>query len=127
MRLLYAEGRNILHSTVESDFELMQRVQGRDTSALAGLYDRHGSRVFSLGVIIVGEGAAEEVTQDGAARWQELRYLVDELPHEQREVILLAFYRGLSQSDIAAYLDVPLGTIKTRMRLGMDKLRTAWR
>ena len=45
------------------------------------------------------------------------------LPPAQREVIDLAYFHGLSQSEIARKLDQPLGTVKTRVRLAMQKLR----
>jgi RNA polymerase sigma-70 factor (ECF subfamily) len=45
------------------------------------------------------------------------------LPASQRQVIQLSFFDGLSQSEIANRLGQPLGTVKTRMRLGMDRLR----
>jgi RNA polymerase sigma-70 factor, ECF subfamily len=45
------------------------------------------------------------------------------LPEPQEEVIVLAFYGELSQPEIALQLDLPLGTVKSRMRLGLRKLR----
>lgn len=46
-----------------------------------------------------------------------------ELPDEQREVLELGYFQGLSQSEIADTTGQPLGTVKTRMRLAMQKLR----
>lgn len=52
-----------------------------------------------------------------------VREALSSLSPEQREVIELAYYGGLSHSEIAAKLNQPLGTVKTRTRLGMIKLR----
>jgi RNA polymerase sigma-70 factor (ECF subfamily) len=52
-----------------------------------------------------------------------VRSALDSLSREQREVIELAYYSGLSHSEIALKLGQPLGTVKTRTRLGMMKLR----
>ena len=49
---------------------------------------------------------------------------LSELPAEQRETLELGYYGGLSQSEIAERTGQPLGTVKTRMRLAMQKLRS---
>ncbi len=46
-----------------------------------------------------------------------------ELSEDQRRTLMLAYFDGLTQSEIAGQLDIPLGTVKTRMRLGIIKLR----
>ena len=52
---------------------------------------------------------------------------MEKLPPEQRQVLEMAFYEGLSQSEIAAKASLPLGTVKTRTLLAMKKLRSALR
>lgn len=47
----------------------------------------------------------------------------DQLPPEQQQVLELAYFSGLSHQEIARQLDVPAGTVKTRIRLGIQKLR----
>ncbi|HJQ84947.1 MAG TPA: sigma-70 family RNA polymerase sigma factor [Candidatus Binatia bacterium] len=69
--------------------------------------------------------ADEEVRNPGvvAEERETVRGALAALPESQRQVIELAFFAGLSQSQIATRLGQPLGTVKTRMRLGMDRLR----
>jgi RNA polymerase sigma-70 factor, ECF subfamily len=56
---------------------------------------------------------------------RDLRALLDGLPDAQREVIVLAFYGQLTHTEIASQLDLPVGTVKGRMRLGLHKLLEA--
>lgn len=66
----------------------------------------------------------EEATEAALLRERVIRAMAS-LPEAQRLAIELAFYQSMSQREIAAYLDEPLGTIKTRLRLGMQKLKDA--
>jgi RNA polymerase sigma-70 factor, ECF subfamily len=69
---------------------------------------------------------AAELTDSEALRREtaeEVRGALDELPGEQAKVIQLAYFGGFSHSEIAGMLGVPLGTVKGRMRLGLEKIR----
>lgn len=54
---------------------------------------------------------------------QSIREAMDKLPAEQSHVIELAYFGGFSQTEIASMLETPLGTVKGRMRLALEKLR----
>ena len=69
-----------------------------------------------------GDPAAASVFADDRAA---LKAALATLPDEQRVAIELGYFAGLTQQEIAARLEQPLGTIKTRIRLGMRKLRAA--
>ena len=62
-----------------------------------------------------------------AERAEAVRDALGELPEEQRQVLLLAYLEGMSQSEIAAAKNQPLGTVKTRTRAGLKKLSEALR
>jgi RNA polymerase sigma-70 factor, ECF subfamily len=63
---------------------------------------------------------AEAVRRDSAAH---LRAAVDGLPEEQAQVVKLAYFGGFTHFEIADMLDMPLGTVKGRMRLALEKMR----
>lgn len=73
------------------------------------------------GHLEAAERTPEQVTQMEESR--HARLLLGELPAAQREVIELAYFGGLSQVEIAGKVGVPLGTVKGRARLALEKLR----
>ena len=62
-----------------------------------------------------------------AERAEAVRGALGELPEEQRQVLVLAYLEGMSQSEIAAAKNQPLGTVKTRTRAGLKKLSESLR
>jgi RNA polymerase sigma-70 factor (ECF subfamily) len=175
------------------DPDLVGRMTGGDSSALAELYDRHGRAIYSLACRILSDPAdAEDVVQDvfsqawrQAARYdrsratvagwllmmtrtrsldrlrarrarpaataasepaldtladagpgpeaatltadavRRMRRAMADLSELQRRAIELAYFEGLTQTDIADRLQEPLGTVKTRIRSALLKLRAA--
>ena len=59
----------------------------------------------------------------GRVEADQVRGALTKLPEEQREVIQLAFYKGWSHSEIARETELPLGTVKSRLRLAISRLR----
>jgi RNA polymerase sigma-70 factor (ECF subfamily) len=65
---------------------------------------------------------AEAVRRETA---RSVRVLVDALPTEQRRVVELAYFGGFTHEEIARMLDAPVGTVKGRMRLALEKMRSS--
>lgn len=78
-------------------------------------------------VLAVLDGDREGV-DEAAVRSDRAHVLLDALrglPDDQRKVIVLAYFAGMSQSQMASHLGIPLGTVKKRVKLAMQKLREA--
>ena len=83
-------------------------------------------KLVSDGDELIERRPAEELTDAEALRREtarEVRGAIRHLPDDQSRVIQLAYFGGFSHSEIAEMLNEPLGTVKGRMRLGMDKIR----
>lgn len=83
--------------------------------------DEAGREISIRGSLVETTTGADSAIQSEERR--AVRGALAELPEPQRVALELAYFEGLSQSEIAARLSEPLGTIKTRMQLGMKKLR----
>jgi RNA polymerase sigma-70 factor (ECF subfamily) len=95
--------------------DLLRKESGRSPKLAAGgeeLLERSPAE---------GRTDAEALRRETA---REVRGAIEHLPEDQSRVIQLAYYGGFSHSEIAEMLNEPLGTIKGRMRLGMDKIRS---
>lgn len=172
---------------VSSDSALVSAVRAGDQNAMAQLYDRYSSIVYSVGLRVLSDtGAAEDVLQEvfmqlwrnpdafdasrgNLAPWlavitrnraidflrkrrpesnieevivavepdlageaeragalQKIRGLLGTMPVAQRSALEMAFFEGLTHSEISAKTGEPLGTIKTRIRSGLLLLRKAF-
>ncbi len=100
-------------------------VRNRAIDALRSKAGRAPKLDFDDDSILEHRPAAELTDTEALRREtaQEVRGALDELPGEQSKVIELAYFGGFSHSEIAGMLGVPLGTVKGRMRLGLEKIR----
>jgi len=96
----------------------IDRVRRRDSYRRAK--QRFEAEVKPQGHINGAVGTASEVAQTDLRRF--LGRQMKTLPKVQREAVELAYFGGLSQREIAATTDTPLGTVKTRLQLGLRKL-----
>jgi RNA polymerase sigma-70 factor (ECF subfamily) len=71
----------------------------------------------------VDESANVEEAAEATELRERIRAAMDLLPEPQQRVVELAYFQGLTQREISALLEEPLGTVKTRMRLAMQKLK----
>lgn len=96
------------------------RSRALDRLRAAGSRSRVAGEAAQMPRDEVGDAAEDALKSERGAV---VRQALAELPNEQRHALFLAYFEGLTQTEIAARLGDPLGTVKTRMRAGMIKLR----
>ncbi len=121
-----AAGYDADRSSVSTWLVLIARSRAIDRLRSRKVVDRTHAAAYQ-------ESAVEHASAAGASRVLDVerrgrvREELARIPQEQREVLELAFYRGLTQREIAEETGIPLGTVKTRTLLAMKKLRKALR
>ncbi len=100
-------------------------VHNRTVDALrrSGVHDRRRASEEGLEDSLQAPEQTDGQAIDNAAS-VEIRTALGELPTEQKRVIELAYFGGFTHTEIASMLGTPIGTVKGRMRLGLQKLRT---
>ena len=86
------------------------------------------ARAEAFGELPVGQPSSAEFDEAARPGWhvhEAVHAALAALPADQREVVRLAYFGGLTHSEIARALGIPMGTVKTRLRLAFDKLRVS--
>ncbi len=104
---------------------MLSIVRNRGIDALRAGSSKAPKLNFDDDAVLEQRPAPERTEEEALAREtaSEVRGALQQLPSDQSKVIELAYFGGFSQSEIARMLGVPLGTVKGRMRLGLEKIR----
>ncbi len=100
----------------------LRRQKSRTQAEVAGLPDQQSGWSPTIAIDFSVEQAAEQ-----AWKRQHVRRALGDIPAEQRRCLELAYFEGMTQREIAERDGTPVGTIKTRIRLGLEKLERVLR
>ncbi len=91
-----------------------------------GRVDAGNNEVQSLIETLEGRGPSPFEQTSDQERRERVRASVDQLPDFLRQVLLLTYYQGLKYREVAEILDIPVGTVKSRLHAALVKLQEAW-
>lgn len=84
-----------------------------------------GEAVELLNLVECREGGPVEIVAAGERR-EQIRATVEALPDLLRQVLILAYYQGMKYREIAEVLEIPVGTVKSRLHAALSKLQESW-
>jgi RNA polymerase sigma-70 factor (ECF subfamily) len=93
-------------------------------NAIVDRFRTHVDTTGEIPEIVSADPGPADAAESSFVSWRVHRAL-EELPPREREVVELAYWSGLSQSEVAEYLHIPLGTVKTRTRSALARLADA--
>lgn len=107
--------------------DAMRRNQRHQTLRLEepNAVQNDGERVELLQLVECREGSPMD-TVAASERREQIRATVDALPDLLRQVLVLAYYQGMKYREIAEILDIPVGTVKSRLHAALSKLQESW-
>ena len=119
-----AQSYNLNRGTPMGWLVTLARSRGIDRLRSGRVERAHVTSIEEIGGL-ESEEANPEDQSSGRQRAEIVRTALAILPREQRESLMLAYFGGYSQSEISKQLGIPLGTVKTRIRMAMIRLREA--
>ena len=119
-----AQGYNLNRGTPMGWLVTLARSRAIDRLRSGRVERVHVTSIEEIGGL-ESEEANPEDQSSGRQRAEIVRTALTILPREQRESLMLAYFGGYSQSEISKQLGIPLGTVKTRIRMAMIRLREA--
>jgi RNA polymerase sigma-70 factor (ECF subfamily) len=99
--------RNRRHQIISLDRRMQHDIEG-ETGSLVELLD--------------GPDAGPSEEAEAAEQYDQLRRAIDQLPEQTRQVVLLVYFKGLKYREAAEILDIPVGTVKSRLHGAVQKL-----
>src|SRR5690349_16677200 len=88
--------------------------------------EEHGGEAQNLTAALESSAPGPVELAQGEEGRQQVRAAVDRLPDFLRQVVVLAYYQGLKYREVADILDIPVGTVKSRLHAALVKLQEAW-
>jgi RNA polymerase sigma-70 factor (ECF subfamily) len=119
-----ASGYSLKRGSVQAWLIIMARNAAIDRIRQHRAHPRPLSLEVETGLDAEAPDASPEVVAAMAQRRRQVRRVLAELPPEQRDAVMLAFFGGLTHAELAERLGEPLGTVKSRIRMGLIRLRT---
>lgn len=106
--------------------DFLRSAARRKTSPLDAVFDAHSTDGTNFLELLKSGAAAPETALESAEVYERVHRTIDQLPSHLREIVLLAYFHQFPYKQIAETLDIPLGTVKSRLHAGVAAFADVW-